>query len=124
ERGAVFGNVFWLGAVVALGRLTRPAPDGERAWTEADDPVRGEVARVVDALVERDYLLRLEPADSTIPGDVELVFKHNLERDLVAGGLEARRRAQYHRLAAQWLETRQGARSEEQLEFLAQLYER
>jgi len=52
------------------------------------------------------------------------VFKHNLERDLVANSTEPARKVRYHRLAGQWLETRLAQRSEEQLEFLAQLYER
>src|SRR5204863_196102 len=79
---------------------------------------------VIDDLVEADYLLRLDPEDSTITGDMELVFKHNLERELIAKSTEPKKLARYHRLAAQWLETKLTARSEEQLEFLAQLYER
>jgi tetratricopeptide (TPR) repeat protein len=124
ERGAVFGNVFWQGAAVALGRLTQPNVPAELEWSATGDPIRRQVHQVIDDLVERDYLLRLDPEDSTIAGDIELVFKHNLERELIASSTESRRLARYHRLAAQWLETKQGSRSEEQLEFLAQLYER
>lgn len=154
EKGAVFGNVFWAGAVVALARIeeamARAEPGGgdsaaptavaaessARArrvsgpqpigfdWTDTGEPVRRRVLDVIDDLVEADYLLRLDPEDSTIAGDVEVVFKHNLERELIAKSTEPRRLARYHRLAAQWLETKLSARSEEQLEFLAQLYER
>ncbi len=138
EKGAVFGHVFWAGAIVALTRVEAhdamiasrrgenapPRPNMSYEWTAELEPIRGRVMQVIDDLVERDYLLRLEPEDSTIPGDVELVFKHNLERDLISRNIEASRRARYHRLAAQWLETKLSERSEEQLEFLAQLYER
>src|SRR5690606_33122964 len=93
-------------------------------WTQGDDPTRRRVLEIVAELVERDYLLELGTEDSTIPGDAELVFKHNLERELIARSTDPERLARYHRLAAQWLETKLGGRSEEQLEFLAQLYER
>jgi tetratricopeptide (TPR) repeat protein len=130
EKGAVFGNVFWVGAVVALTRIERGlADDAGRVadnldWTDEGEPIRAHVLEVVDDLVDRDYLLRLDVEDSTVSGDVELVFKHNLERELIAKSTEPRRLARFHRLAAQWLETKLSARSEEQLEFLAQLYER
>ncbi len=136
EKGAVFGNVFWLGAAVALTRIethrpTRPRTEvapvpGELAytWTRDTDPVRQRLERAAAELAERDFLLRLDAEDSTIPGEVELVFKHNLERELIIKGTESRRLARYHRLAAQWLETKLAGRSEEQLEFLGQLYER
>lgn len=131
EKGAVFGNVFWIGAVVALTRIDSALVDPERGrtaddldWTDAGEPVRARVIEVIEDLVDRDYLLRLESDDSTVSGDVELVFKHNLERELIAHSTEPKRLARFHRLAAQWLETKLSARSEEQLEFLAQLYER
>jgi tetratricopeptide (TPR) repeat protein len=136
EKGAVFGNVFWLGATVALARIETHRPTRPRTevspvpselaytWTGKDDPVRARLERAAAELSARDFLLQLDVADSTIPGEVELVFKHNLERELIIKGTESRRLARYHRLAAQWLETKLAGRSEEQLEFLGQLYER
>ena len=132
EKGAVFGNVFWLGAVVALTRMEALGEEGEAIELPADpldiewgaDPQRKRIEVVVDDLVDRDYLLRLDHEDSTIAGDVELVFKHNLERDLIARSTESARLERHHRLAARWLESKLLARSEEQLEFLAQLYQR
>jgi tetratricopeptide (TPR) repeat protein len=136
EKGAVFGNVFWLGAAVALTRIETHRPTRPRTevapvpselaytWTRDTDPVRARLERAAAELAERDFLLRLDAEDSTIPGEVELVFKHNLERELIIKGTESRRLARYHRLAAQWLETKLAGRSEEQLEFLGQLYER
>ncbi|HTM19174.1 MAG TPA: tetratricopeptide repeat protein, partial [Kofleriaceae bacterium] len=142
EKGAVFGHVFWLGAVVALTRIDKalqarvqakaggpppPPPPGplDYGWTGEDDPVRRKTTQVVGEMVERDSILQLDPEDSTIAGDIELVFKHNLERDLIVRSTEAGRLARYHRGAAQWLEANLApGRSEEQLEFLGQLYER
>lgn len=140
EKGAVFGNVFWMGAVVAMTRIEGTLDDHDRPadappppppprdldyrWTADDEPVKRSIQDVIDELVDADYVLRLDPEDSSIAGDVELVFKHNLERELIEKSTEPGRRARYHRLAAQWLETKLLGRSEEQLEFLAQLYER
>lgn len=128
EKAAVFGNVFWVSAVVALTRLDDQRGDAAAAaldyqWGEGE-PVRRRVSDLVSILAERDYLLPLDTADSTIPGDVEVVFKHNLERELVVRSTEPGRLARYHLGAAQWLESRIGGRTEEQLEFLAGLYER
>lgn len=129
EKGAIFGNVFWLSALVAMTRTERvfsdrgktppPPPTG---WQ--DDGLRSLFSKRIDDLVERDYLLRLPTEDSTIQSDVEVVFKHNLERDLIAKMIDGDRRKRYHKIAAQWLDTKLTDRSEEQLEFLAQLYER
>jgi tetratricopeptide (TPR) repeat protein len=140
EKAAIFGGVFWLSAVVALTRMERllagaaaspippvaPTPPsgaaGAAGWM--DDRIKTSIAERVERLVERDYLLSLPPEDSSIPGDVEIVFKHNLERELVLKMTDPERRRRYHRIAAQWLEIKLGERSEEQLDFLAQLYER
>jgi len=143
EKGAVFGNVFWTSAVVAMTRIEQALARAERDamsggakkvaaavdpvtldWTESGEPVKGRIYELIEDLVEADYLLKLEPEDSTIAGETEVVFKHNLERELIAKSTESRRLRFYHRLAAQWLETKLPQRSEEQLEFLAQLYER
>ncbi len=136
EKGAVFGNVFWLGAIVALIRLEAHDEGGANAEPrdafdyvfdspdQREGDARARVEAAVDELVDRDYLLLLDREDSTITGDVELVFKHNLERELITKSTEAETLARYHRLAAEWLESKLSARSEEQLEFLAQLYER
>ena len=136
EKGAVFGNVFWLGATVALTRIEAHRPtragseaealpgDLEYSWDPSDERIRGRLERAARDLAERDFVLELDAEDSTIPGEAELVFKHNLERELIVKGTEGRRLARYYWLAAQWLETKLAGRSEEQLEFLGQLYER
>jgi tetratricopeptide (TPR) repeat protein len=127
EKGAIFGSVFWLSAVVALTRTevarekkAMPATPGV-GWQE--DGLKAEYLARIEALAERDYVLALPAGDSTIPGDVEVVFKHNLERDLVWKLLPAEKRMRYYRVAAQWLEIKLAERTEEQLDFLAQLYQ-
>jgi tetratricopeptide (TPR) repeat protein len=128
EKAAVFGNVFWTSAVVALTRQEavrdeRPPTPLDYEWGEGEQ-VRRRVSDLIHALADRDYLLPLDAADSTIPGDIEVVFKHNLERELIVKSTEASRLSCYYLAAAQWLEARISGRSEEQLEFLAGLYER
>jgi tetratricopeptide (TPR) repeat protein len=128
EKAAVFGNVFWISAVISMTRLERlpakaqPAPlDIE--WGNGED-VRRRVSDLISSLADRDYLLLLEADDSSIMGEAEVVFKHNLERELIAKSTETARLSRYYLSAAQWLEAKTVQRSDEQLEFLANLYER
>ncbi|HET7503115.1 MAG TPA: AAA family ATPase, partial [Kofleriaceae bacterium] len=119
EKAAVFGNVFWVSAVIALTRLEKAAQPVAAApldieWGNGED-VRRRVSDLMALLAERDYLLPLDPADSTLPGDVEVVFKHNLERELIVRSTEVSRRARYYLSAAQWLEAKTVQRSDEQL---------
>jgi tetratricopeptide (TPR) repeat protein len=128
EKAAVFGNVFWVSAVIAMTRLetqlSPPVPGPlELEWGNGED-VRRRVSDLIATLAERDYLLRLEVDDSSIPGEDEVVFKHNLERELISRSTEVSRMARYYLAAAQWLEAKTVQRSDEQLEFLAMLYER
>jgi tetratricopeptide (TPR) repeat protein len=140
EQAAVFGNVFWLSALVTMTRAdqaergaARPAMLGdgaidpaERAWGE-HEPTRAQLRALLAELAERDYVLVLDAEDSTFPGDVEVVFKHNLEREFIVRATEPERLRRHHLLAAQWLEARIAGRSavpDDQLEFLAALYER
>jgi len=57
-------------------------------------------------------VLRLEVDDSSIPGEAEVVFKHNLERELIITLDRGHRRARYYLLAAQWLEAKTVQRSD------------
>ena len=128
EKAAVFGNVFWVSAVIALTRLEQPVPEHtpsplELEWGEGED-VRRRISDLVAMLADRDYLLPLDSEDSSIPGDVEIVFKHNLERELISRSTESGRLARYYLAAAQWLESKLSTLRDEQLEFLATLYER
>ena len=120
EKAATLGSVFWLGALVVLRRLDRA---GERASFSIEE--RARIEATIEELVERDYLLRMP--DSTVPGEIELIFKHNLEHDLIQKLLPTERARRYHLTAAEWLETKLPPRDEqsgEQLEFMGYLYER
>jgi tetratricopeptide (TPR) repeat protein len=127
EKAAVFGNVFWVSAVIALTRLegtfVPPTNALELEWGNGED-VRRRVSDLISILADRDYLLPLDAEDSSIPGDVEVVFKHNLERELIARSIEPGKLSRYYLVAAQWLESKLSALRDEQLEFLAGLYER
>lgn len=128
EKAAVFGNVFWVSAVIALTRLERPAPAHHPSpldveWGDGEE-VRRRVSDLVAMLADQDYLLPLDADDSSIPGEMEIVFKHNLERELIVRSTEPGRLSRYYLAAAQWLEAKTVLRSDEQLEFLAGLYER
>jgi tetratricopeptide (TPR) repeat protein len=128
EKAAVFGNVFWVSAVIAMTRLEHAPPDDRPGaldieWGEGED-VRRRISDLIAILADQDYLLLLDPDDSSIPGEKEVVFKHNLERELIAKSTEQRRLARYYLHGAQWLEAKTVQRSDEQLEFLANLYER
>src|SRR5205085_4764983 len=70
EKAAVFGNVFWVSAVIALTRLEQamprqlPAPL-DMEWGNGED-VRRRVSDLISMLADRDYLLPLDPEDSSI----------------------------------------------------------
>ncbi len=128
EKAAVFGNVFWVSAVIAMTRLEKPAHDQipgalDIEWGNGED-VRRRVSDLISILADQDYLLPLEADDSSIPGEAEVVFKHNLERELIARSTEQGKLTRHYLSAAQWLEAKTTQRSDEQLEFLANLYER
>ncbi len=127
EKAAVFGNVFWVSAVIALTRIEKAAQPVAGSpldieWGNGED-VRRRVSDLIFMLAERDYLLPLDADDSSIPGDVEVVFKHNLERELIVRSIEPGKLARYYLSAAQWLESKLSSLRDEQLEFLANLYE-
>ncbi len=128
EKAAVFGNVFWVSAVIAMTRLDAPPSSApphplEIEWGNGED-VRRRISDLISILADQDYLLPLEADDSSIAGETEIVFKHNLERELIIKSTESGRLARHYLSAAQWLEAKTTQKSDEQLEFLAGLYER
>ncbi|MBA2540849.1 MAG: tetratricopeptide repeat protein [Deltaproteobacteria bacterium] len=128
EKAAVFGSTFWVSAVIAMTRLDTPAPESspnalDLEWGQGED-VRRRVSDLISILADQDYLLMLEADDSSIPGEQEVVFKHNLERDLILRSTEHGKLARLYLAGAQWLEAKTVQRSDEQLEFLANLYEK
>jgi tetratricopeptide (TPR) repeat protein len=114
EHAAAVGSVFWLGALVALGRIDAKAPE---YWsdTPAEDVTR--IRRVLSGLVERDYLLRLP--DSAFADDEEYIFKHNREREKIAELTTTGALRRYHQTIADFLSQKDAVRSQE--EYLAVL---
>lgn len=117
ERAALMGPVFWVGGLVVLGRTGRVAPP---IWGGGED-LSLHYRDLLKGLADRDYVLQMP--DSSIPGDTEYIFKHNLERERLASLVAAEDAVQYHLLLAEWLEFRLGERGEEQLDLLARHYE-
>ncbi len=126
EHAAVMGGVFWLGGLVSLGRLDRQAPD---LWGGGED-LAAHYRDLLDGLRDRDYVMALP--DSSMPGERELAFKHNLERETLYHLMNSNEVKRLHLHVAEWLEARfpeqhgseTGGRTEEQCELLASHFER
>jgi tetratricopeptide (TPR) repeat protein len=118
-RGAIFGQRFWTGGVVALGRLGAEPPDEMAVF--APDPTITEIQRILDDLRGRGFLEAV--ADPSIPDEIAWEFCHAIEYRLLAGSADPELRRQRKAFAAQWLESRGGAEREERLGALARLYE-
>lgn len=125
EHAAVMGGVFWLGGLVSLGRLDKHVPD---LWGGAED-LAAHYRDLLDSLRDRDYVLAMP--DSSMPGELELAFKHNLERETLYHLMNTNEVRRLHLHVAEWLEARfaeqtgPGAKlSEEQCELLAGHFER
>jgi tetratricopeptide (TPR) repeat protein len=109
EHATSMGSVFWLGGLVALARMDREAPE---YWTSAAESDVAETERVLGDLVQRDYVLRLP--DSAFPGEVEFVFKHNLERERIARLISPGASRRQHQTVADWLAQKDNVRSQEE----------
>jgi class 3 adenylate cyclase/tetratricopeptide (TPR) repeat protein len=101
QDGAVIGKVFWLGAAAGIGGLER-APAEERLHR-----------------LERKEFVRRERR-SSVAAEAEYAFQHLLVRDVAYSQIPRARRAEKHRLAAEWIE-RLG-RPEDHAEMLAYHY--
>jgi len=114
EHAAAVGSVFWLGALVALGRIDAKAPD---YWTDSPAEDVARIRRLLGGLVERDYLLRLP--DSAFSDEEEYIFKHNREREKIAELTTTGALRRYHQTIADFLSQKDAVRSQE--EYLAVL---
>lgn len=114
EHAAAVGSVFWLGALVALGRIDAKAP---QYWSDTPAEDVSRIRRVLSGLVERDYLLRLP--DSAFADDEEYIFKHNREREKIAELTTTGALRRYHQTIADYLSQKDAVRSQE--EYLAVL---
>jgi tetratricopeptide (TPR) repeat protein len=117
EKGAVMGPVFWLGGLVVLGRAHTAAPG---LWGGSED-LALQYRDLLVGLESKDFVLRMP--ESSIPGDEEFIFKHNLERETLRKLVSHESAREYHLLLAEWLEFRLSERSEEHLDLLAEHYE-
>jgi class 3 adenylate cyclase len=102
QDAAVVGRAFWPAALEAM----RP----DRA---ADDSLRA---------LEDKGLIVTRPT-SSLPGQMELWFRHALIRDVAYGSIPKRRRAGAHAEVAGWIDQLAGDRREEFIDLLAHHYE-
>jgi len=100
QSAAVIGKVFWTGAVVSLGA------------SDADPLLR--------ALEDKDFVRRVRRA--SVAGENEYAFRHILTRDVAYAQIPRARRAEKHRLAAEWIESLSADRTEDRAEMLAHHY--
>ena len=117
EKASAMGGVFWLGALVALSRDGQKPPD---LWG-GHDTVVSEYEQLLETLADRDYVLPLP--DSSIPGEREYAFKHNLERETLYRLTNRSRMRTLHRRVGEWLEFHGEEDAEAHIEMLAQHFE-
>jgi class 3 adenylate cyclase len=98
QAAAVIGRVFWTGPVYELVEGLEPD---------------------LNVLESRDLIRRRSP--STLPGEVEYVFKHALTREVAYASVTKARRARLHAAFAEWME-RLGEGREEHAPLLAHHY--
>jgi len=101
QTAAVMGKVFWLGAV---------------ALAEGMDRRKAEMQ--LHALERKDFVQRARR--SSVADEAEYAFLHVLVRDVAYGQIPRGRRAEQHRLAAEWIGSL--GRTEDHAEMLAHHY--
>src|SRR6185437_2256553 len=119
-RAAIFGDQFWTGGVVALGRLAASPPD--EAAVFAPDPTITEIHQILESLRERGFVERV--GRSSIPEETAWAFCQTIERRLMEADAASELTKRRKIFAAQWLESRGGPVNarEHRLEDLARLY--
>ena len=103
QDAAVVGKVFWVGALEAVG--SRP---------------QEEVGEGLLRLERKEFIRR--ERRSSVAGETAFVFRHVLVRDIAYGQIPRPRRADAHRLAAEWLEGLAGDRAEDLADLIAHHY--
>ena len=101
QNAAVLGKVFWLGALEAVGRTLR---------TDAE--------ALLSVLARREFVQRVRR--SSVAGDIEYAFVHQLVRDVAYSEITHTDRAECHRRAAEWIDSL--GRPEEHAELVAHHY--
>lgn len=101
QYAAVVGKVFWVGALEAIGGVSRQHAE-----------------ELLHSLARRGFVERARR--SSVGGDIEYTFGHELVRDVAYGEIPRAGRAEHHRHAAEWIDSL--GRSEDQAELLAHHY--
>jgi tetratricopeptide (TPR) repeat protein len=100
QDAAVFGKVFWLGAVAAMGSISQ------------------EKVRVGLAQLQRKELIRATRL-SAVEGELEYSFWHALIRDVAYAQIPRASRSRRHRAAAEWIQALAGDRAADRAELIA-----
>jgi class 3 adenylate cyclase/tetratricopeptide (TPR) repeat protein len=103
QDASVIGKVFWLGAVSSVGGVDRHAAE-----------------EVLHRLERRQFVRR--DRSSSVAGETEYAFWHLLVGDVAYGQIPRARRAEKHRLAAEWTAALGADRVEDRAEMLAHHY--
>jgi class 3 adenylate cyclase len=103
QDAAVLGKMFWAGELAHVAGIA-PAAVAER--------LHG---------LERKEFVRRERR-SSVAGDTAYVFRHVLVRDVAYGQIPRSRRAEKHRLAAEWIDSLAGDRREDLADMVAHHY--
>jgi DNA-binding SARP family transcriptional activator len=103
QSASVVGQVFWSGALGAIGGGSPP---------QLEDRLH--------ALERKEFVRRRRR--SSVEGESEHAFLHVLVRDVAYGQIPRAGRAEKHRLAAEWIESLSADRSEDRAEMLAHHY--
>lgn len=98
-RAAAMGNVFWVGALVALERASRKTPG---FWELADELETESIELLLESLSARDYVERMP--SSGFPGTAQYAFKHKLERQHLLALIDDDTRSLHHQTIADWLQ--------------------
>jgi DNA-binding SARP family transcriptional activator len=101
QDAAVVGKVFWVGALEAIGGISR-----------------ADAERLLQTLVRREFAQR--ERRSSVADDIEFSFRHELLRDVAYEEIPRAGRAERHRRAAGWIESL--GRPEDHAELLAHHY--
>jgi DNA-binding SARP family transcriptional activator len=101
QDASIVGRVFWLGALEAMAGISR---------RDADE--------LLQPLVRRELVQRAR--HSSVAGDTEYAFRHELLRDVAYDEIPRARKAERHRRVAEWIDSL--GRAEDHAELLAHHY--
>ncbi len=101
QDAAIVGRVFWLGALEAMGGISR-----------------GDAGELLQSLVRSEFVQRAR--HSSVAGDTEYAFRHELLRDVAYYEVPRARKAERHRRVAEWIDSL--GRAEDHAELRAHHY--